>query len=165
VQLAHEALLCRWKRMEQWLEKDWEREQQLRDLEEWAEDWENHLLAEDRGASYLLVGNRLGYAKGLRERLGGELPPRSQRLLDASIAAEVRRHEEEWARSEKEKETMRALAEAQARAARVLRVAFAVAVVLLVGAIIAVIIVILLLREEKELREMTLKTMQMLLNE
>jgi hypothetical protein len=111
------------------------------------------------------VGNRLGYAKGLRDKFGGELSPRSQRLLDESLAAEARRLEEEQARSEKEKETMRALAEAQARAARVLRVAFSVAVVLLLGALSAVIVFVHLLHEEKELREVTLKTVQMFLNE
>ncbi len=34
VQLAHETLPRRWKRLEQWVEEDWEREQQLRELEE-----------------------------------------------------------------------------------------------------------------------------------
>jgi energy-coupling factor transporter ATP-binding protein EcfA2 len=33
VQLAHETLLRRWKRLERWVEEDWEREQQLRVLE------------------------------------------------------------------------------------------------------------------------------------
>jgi hypothetical protein len=164
VQLAHEALLRRWKRMDRWLEGDWEREQQRMELERWAEDWERHLESQDRGASFLLVGNKLGYAKGLREKLGGELSPRSQRLLEASLAAETRRHEEELARCEKERETMRALAEAQARAARALRVGFAVAVVLLMGAIGTLVTVTRLLHQE-ELREMTLKTVQNFLAE
>ncbi|MBN1205864.1 MAG: CHAT domain-containing protein [Myxococcaceae bacterium] len=111
IQLAHETLLRRWMRLERWIEEDWDREQQLRELDRWAEDWEAHLNREDGGTSYLLSGDRLGYAKSLRARIGDELSARSRRLIEESQSLEERRQEQERARQEKEKETLRALSE------------------------------------------------------
>ena len=60
---------------------------------------------------------------------------------------------------------MHALAEAQARAARVFREGFAVAVVLLVVALAAVIMIARMLKREKELREVAESTLQFLLTD
>ncbi len=165
VQIAHETLLRRWKRLEQWVEEDWEREQQLRELEEWAHDWEEHRGGVDGGASYLLTGDRLGYARGLREKYGGELSPRSLRLLEESLAAEARRQEEEQQRHRKEAETLRDLAEARARAARFFRSSFGVAGVLLMVAVVAVVVVWRLRREEQAQRKAAQSTARILLAE
>ncbi|HEX5750585.1 MAG TPA: CHAT domain-containing protein, partial [Archangium sp.] len=91
VQFAHEALIRRWTMLQKWVKADWEREQQLRELEAWAEAWEEHQRGEDRGASYLLTGDRLGYAHQVRDRYPGELSARSLRLVGQSDAAEAGR--------------------------------------------------------------------------
>jgi len=165
VQLAHETLLRRWKRLERWVEEDWEREQQLREVEEWAQDWEERRGGVDGGASYLLTGDRLGYARGLREKYGGELSPRSLRLLEESLAAEGRRQEEERERHRKEAETLRDLAEARARAARFFRTSFGVTGVLLLGAMGAMTVVWGLRREEMAQRRAAQSTARILLAE
>ena len=165
VQLAHETLLRRWERLERWVEEDWEREQQLRELEGWARDWEEHRGGVDGGASYLLTGSRLGYARGLREKHGGELSPWSVRLLEASEAAEEHQRTEERMRQQKETETMRALAEARARAARFFRSSFVVTAVLLVGAVVAVVLVWRLGQQEWLQRKAAESTARLLLAE
>lgn len=165
VQLAHDALLHRWKLLQRWRDEDWEREKHLRELESWAVAWEEHRQSEDQGASFLLVGDRLAYVKSLSARYGGELTPRSQSLLEASLAAEARGKAEEQLRQEKEKQTMLALAEAQARAARFFRGGFVVAVLLLLVALAAVIMITRTLKREKELREVAESTLQLLLTD
>jgi hypothetical protein len=93
VQFAHEELLSRWKRLEQWVEEDREREKQLRDLEEWAEQWEKRRSSNDGGASFLLMGDRLDSAIDLHAKHAGELSPQAERLIEASHAARLRWHE------------------------------------------------------------------------
>jgi hypothetical protein len=95
VQLAHETLLRRWSRLERWVEEDGERVRQVRQLEEWAEDWQAQRGSVDKGVSYLLAGDRLAYAKGLRSKLGGELSPRSRLLIEESQALEERHARQE----------------------------------------------------------------------
>jgi WD40 repeat protein len=162
VQLAHEALLRRWKRLAHWVEQDWEGEQQLRELERWAEDWESHQDSEDRGASYLLAGDRLGYARRLREKIGGELSLRSRRFIEASQGAEERRQQEERARQENEKAMMLALSEARARAARFLGRSFGVLAVLLVLAVAAMAVFADLRRQERVQRRVAQGTARLL---
>jgi hypothetical protein len=161
VQLAHETLLCRWERLERWVAEDWESEKQLRELEEWAAMWEEHRSSQDGGASYLLTGDRLKYAQGLRARYGCELSSRSQHLLDeslkeeehrqekekevirvlshvdATLLAEARRQGEEQAKQERERAMMQALSETWAREARFFRGIFGITVVLLLVSVVA----------------------------
>ncbi|HYO60055.1 CHAT domain-containing protein [Archangium sp.] len=91
VQFAHEALIRRWKVVQEWVKEDWEREQQLRELDTWAKAWEAQQGRGDRGASYLLTGDRLGYARRVRDSHRGELSARSLRFIVESDAAEVLR--------------------------------------------------------------------------
>ncbi|OJH38339.1 CHAT domain-containing protein [Cystobacter ferrugineus] len=91
VQFAHEALIRRWKAVQTWVKEDWEREQQLRELDAWAKAWEAQQGGGDRGASYLLTGDRLGYARRVSARFRGELSARSMRFIAESDAAEARR--------------------------------------------------------------------------
>ncbi|MBN1207883.1 MAG: CHAT domain-containing protein [Myxococcaceae bacterium] len=164
VQLAHETLLRRWKRLERWVEEDWEREKQLRELERCAEDWEAHRGNEDEGASYLLTGYRLEYAQGLRGKYGSELSSRSQRLLDESLVAEERRQEkekevirvlldvdetlaQELRQIEQEQEVrqretaeIRAISEARLREVRLFRRVFGVTAVLLLASVAALVV-------------------------
>jgi len=91
VQFAHEALIRRWTSLQTWVKEDWEREQQLRELNAWAEAWEGHQREKDQGASYLLTGDRLGYARRVRSRFRDELSARSLRFIASSEAAESRR--------------------------------------------------------------------------
>ncbi|MFE8604846.1 nSTAND1 domain-containing NTPase [Archangium violaceum] len=91
VQFAHEALIRRWTSLQTWVKEDWEREQQLREVDAWAEAWEGHQRGGDQGASYLLAGDRLGYARRVRSRFRDELSARSLRFIAKSEAAESRR--------------------------------------------------------------------------
>jgi hypothetical protein len=93
VQLAHEMLLRWWGRLGKWVEEDWAREEQLRQLEEWAEDWQRHLESQDGGSSYLLRGDRRKFAKSLQEKHGSEFSLLSQSLIEASDAAYFREQE------------------------------------------------------------------------
>ncbi|WP_395845873.1 CHAT domain-containing protein [Cystobacter fuscus] len=84
VQFAHEELIRRWERLQKWMKEDWEREQQLREVEEWALKWESNHAGEDKGASYLLTGDRLGYAHRVQQKYRGELSARSRCLIARS---------------------------------------------------------------------------------
>ncbi|QRN96796.1 CHAT domain-containing protein [Archangium violaceum] len=94
VQFAHEALIRRWKAVQTWVKEDWEREQQLRELDAWAKAWEARQGGGDRGTSYLLTGDRLGYARRVRDNHRGELSARSLRFIAASDVAEARRRKQ-----------------------------------------------------------------------
>ncbi|WP_053066163.1 CHAT domain-containing protein [Archangium gephyra] len=115
VQFAHEALIRRWTSLQTWVKEDWEREQQLREVDAWAEAWVAHQGGADQGASYLLTGDRLGYGRSVRDRFPGELSPRSLALIAESEAAEARSQEEERASQERTLAAARALAEARER--------------------------------------------------
>jgi WD40 repeat protein len=86
LQVAHEALLRRWERLAEWGRADRERVIQFRELQAWAEAWAAHRGDADGGDSYLLTGNRLGYARSLQERYPGALSPESARLIERSQA-------------------------------------------------------------------------------
>ncbi|WP_160174484.1 CHAT domain-containing protein [Archangium violaceum] len=115
VQFAHEALIRRWTSLQTWVKEDWEREQQLREVDAWAEAWLARQGSGDQGVSYLLTGDRLGYARSVRDRFPGELSPRSLELIAQSEAAEARRLEEERTNQERTLAAARALAEARER--------------------------------------------------
>ncbi|WP_232537783.1 CHAT domain-containing protein [Cystobacter fuscus] len=90
VQFAHEALIRRWESLQEWVKEDWEREQQLREVDGWAQAWESNQASKDQGASYLLTGDRLGYAHRVQAKYHGELSVRSLRLIARSDKAEER---------------------------------------------------------------------------
>jgi len=84
IEFAHEELLRRWTRLKDWIQEDKERVLKLREVETWAEAWLAHLEDSDGGASYLLVGNRLGYARSLQERFASELGSLGHRFVETS---------------------------------------------------------------------------------
>ncbi len=87
VEIAHEALLRRWDRLRAWVEEDADQHRRLEELRVGAESWERHRAEPDGGASYLLRGTRLGYA---REILAGAQPPaRVLAFVEASVEAEA----------------------------------------------------------------------------
>ncbi|HLL52744.1 MAG TPA: CHAT domain-containing protein, partial [Myxococcaceae bacterium] len=98
IEIAHEELLRQWKRLEEWSREDRERELQLRELESWADAWLAHRTDSDGGDSYLLTGNRLGYARSLQERYPGALGRESERFVEESWQHSERRRQRELER-------------------------------------------------------------------
>jgi WD40 repeat protein len=91
LQVAHEALLRRWERLSVWVQEDRERVLQLRELQSWAEGWSAHQSDPDGGTSYLLTGDRLGYARSLQQKYPGALSAMSAGLIASSQARHERR--------------------------------------------------------------------------
>ncbi|MDI1448145.1 CHAT domain-containing protein [Polyangium sp. 6x1] len=80
VEVAHEALLRRWKRLTAWLAEDRARVVEMGKLERWAADYKAH------GA--LLRGAQLGYAKQIRAHAEDELDDDTRAMIEASEHAE-----------------------------------------------------------------------------
>ncbi|MDC3953880.1 CHAT domain-containing protein [Polyangium jinanense] len=80
VEVAHEALLRRWKRLAAWLAEDRARVAEIGKLERWAADYKTH------GA--LLRGAQLGYAKQIRAQAEDELDDDTRAMIEASEHAE-----------------------------------------------------------------------------
>ena len=89
VELAHEALLHRWKRLASWVDE--QREDLLihRRLQVVVADW----LAGDEDPSFLLRGNRLDQTRAWLDRTDLGVSDDERRLVDASIEAERQRIE------------------------------------------------------------------------
>lgn len=88
LEIAHESLLRRWKRVGEWVSEDREWLARLRRLESWAEDWITHREAPDRGAAFLLAGGRLDLARGIQEEWDGRRETLSPRLIEFIEASE-----------------------------------------------------------------------------
>lgn len=86
VELAHEALIQRWRRLHGWLTEDREALRVHRDLTEAAHTWE--ALGRDSGALYR--GTRLELATGLDR---ASLSARERKFLDASLAVRTAERE------------------------------------------------------------------------
>jgi WD40 repeat protein/DNA-binding SARP family transcriptional activator len=121
VQVAHEALLRSWPRLQQWIVEDRDAIVETNLRREAAAAWER----EDRDEGALFRGARLERALDLTEMARAALPAIEREFLDASEAARNRAQEE----------TQRRIAE-QARANRRLRVQVAVIAVALVMAMV-----------------------------
>nr|WP_240806880.1 CHAT domain-containing protein [Polyangium spumosum] len=80
VEVAHEALLRRWKRLATWLAEDRARVVEIGKLERWAADYKAH------GA--LLRGAQLGYARQIRAQAEDELDADTRAMIEASEHAE-----------------------------------------------------------------------------
>ncbi len=80
VEVAHEALLRRWKRLAAWLAEDRARVVEMAKLERWATDYKAH--------GVLLRGAQLGYAKQIRAQAEDELDEGTRAMIEASEHAE-----------------------------------------------------------------------------
>ncbi|ATB37903.1 hypothetical protein CYFUS_003328 [Cystobacter fuscus] len=92
IELAHEELLRSWLLLSTWVKENQERGRALQRLEEWAEEWRSHQKGKEGGASYLLSGERLTFAREVQTRYPGDLSPDLERFIQAS-----------WERSEAER--------------------------------------------------------------
>jgi len=80
VEVAHEALLRRWKRLATWLAEDRARVVEIGKLERWAADYKAH--------GTVLRGAQLGYARQIRAQAEDELDPDTRAMIEASEHAE-----------------------------------------------------------------------------
>ena len=85
VDIAHEALIRSWPRLQDWLAEDREGHRLHRQLAEATDLWES--LDHDAGSLYR--GTRLGLAAEWASRSPGALSTREQSFLDAGLAAEA----------------------------------------------------------------------------
>lgn len=137
VELAHEALIGEWRRLEAWLAESREDLLQYRRFQAFAQEWINA----GRDSGFLMREARLDQFAGWAEVTDLALTPDELAFLKASLLARESRQEEEERRRERELETARKLAETenlraeeQARAYRRLRwFAIGLAVFLLVA--------------------------------
>ncbi|KIG19031.1 High-affnity carbon uptake protein Hat/HatR [Enhygromyxa salina] len=90
--VAHEALIRRWSKLQTWLDADRGKVTAIRKVTGWAAEW---LAANRKG--YLLKDHRLGYAQSVREEFGlRELSTEVIDFLVASERAERRRRALVW---------------------------------------------------------------------
>jgi len=89
LELAHEALLKQWKRIDTWVLEGWSHEHDLRLIEAWAKDWWEHRGSKDE-TSWLLTGDKLSFSQNVFWRDQGSLSQRAWRFL-----MESRRQENE----------------------------------------------------------------------
>lgn len=80
VEVAHEALIRRWKTLTQWLQADREKLLALAKLRAWTAEWQSFPGA-------LLRDDQLGYAREVQRTQGDELDPGMRELIAASEAA------------------------------------------------------------------------------
>lgn len=83
IEVAHEALIRRWKKLQEWVMADRMMLAELEKVESWVESCENYHT--------FLVGDQLGYAQEVRRSYPEELTPRALTLLDRSVAEQARR--------------------------------------------------------------------------
>jgi WD40 repeat protein/type II secretory pathway predicted ATPase ExeA len=115
VDVAHEALIRGWVRLQGWIDEDRMALHTHRQLTEAAETWEQN----DRDASYLYRGVRLAQAGEWVEMHAGDLNKLEQAFLGASQAAAETREREREAQRQHELAQAQALAESEHRRAEV----------------------------------------------
>ncbi len=79
VEVAHEAILRKWKRLRVWLSEDRDKLAALRELESWLAPWRKH--------GSLLEGNQLAFATRVRGRHPHDITRDVAELIDTSAAA------------------------------------------------------------------------------
>jgi hypothetical protein len=77
VEVAHEALIRKWPRLQGWLVEDREKLVELHELEKWREQFRQY--------GTLLEGKQLGYAQSVREKYPGDLDPDIVEMIEASV--------------------------------------------------------------------------------
>jgi len=146
VEVAHEALLSRWERLQMWLKEGREDIRLQRQLARAEADWQ----ANDEDESYLMRGAMLNQFEALRQRNSVALLPQEEAYLQASLEARQARQAAEAERQQRELETAQQLAASEARRAReqtqaadqLRRRALLLASALVVAGILAVVAVI-----------------------
>lgn len=88
VELAHEALLRRWPRLQQWLAEDRHRLAELAELEEWARQWRQY-------GGLLESADKLGFAQRVAGRSAEDLSPDAHALVTQSAARAAHRRRTE----------------------------------------------------------------------
>ncbi|MFP2925547.1 CHAT domain-containing protein [Pyxidicoccus sp. 3LG] len=91
LEVAHEALIRRWKRLRGWLQQNRKRLLQWRELRAMAEAWHMHRREPEGGASYLATGARLGYARGIRGQHEWQMTTPVREFLEACESRERRK--------------------------------------------------------------------------
>ncbi|MCA9637963.1 MAG: CHAT domain-containing protein, partial [Myxococcales bacterium] len=84
IEIAHEALIRGWTRLQTWLRESREWLDYTDDLRAYAEAWSPH-QGGTRETDYLLTGTRLAYAAEMWSRHGARLGAGDQRLLGAFV--------------------------------------------------------------------------------
>jgi len=85
VEIAHEALIRRWPRLQGWLWEGLADHQLERELEKSAKDWAAHRAKKDEGTSFLPGGSRLEAFEALQARVG-PLPALQRDFIAAASA-------------------------------------------------------------------------------
>jgi WD40 repeat protein len=137
IEVAHEALIRSWPRLQDWLDEDREAVRTQRRLTEVAREWVQHNLDE----SYLYRGARLVEAEQWAQSHSGDLSALEQTFLQTSLDEREREMAEQEAFRQREIEQTQALAKAmferaqeQSRATyRLRRLAVVLAVVFLIA--------------------------------
>jgi WD40 repeat protein len=118
-EVAHEALIRNWPTLIEWVSRDRAFQSWLRQLKPRVDEW--HANPEDQGT--LLRGGPLAVAEDWLGRRGDELSEEERTYIEASIALrEAVRHQEEEALA-REHARLAEIATAQARTARIQRIA------------------------------------------
>ncbi|NJN98279.1 MAG: AAA family ATPase, partial [Anaerolineales bacterium] len=115
VEVAHEALIRNWPRLQGWLDEDREAVLTHRRLTEAALEWQRH----DQDASYLYRDSRLGQAEAWAVEYGDDLNALERDFLTASLELRLRQEAAEQARQQKELAQAQQLAEEQRQRAEV----------------------------------------------
>jgi WD40 repeat protein/serine/threonine protein kinase len=141
IEIAHEALLSAWPRLEEWIKTNQDDLRQQQHLGFLAQEW----LDSGKSAGFLLRESRLDQFTGWAANTQLALNTTEQAYLEASLAARLERQAEEEARQQRELETAQRLAETERQraqeqaqtASRLSRRALYLAGALLVAAIMA----------------------------
>ena len=99
VEIAHEALMREWPRLQEWLDRSRADIRMQRVLANATSEWQ----AADQDSSFLLRGTRLAQFENWQENSYLALTSAEQRFLDASLDERERRQQAESARQERER--------------------------------------------------------------
>ncbi|MCB9570342.1 MAG: hypothetical protein H6710_24550, partial [Myxococcales bacterium] len=119
IEVAHEALIRAWPRLQAWVDEDRQRIAELGRLAAWVVDFD------ERGS--VLDGRRLAYAQEVAARSPDDIDPSTRALLGASEAAQAAREAEEAARR----------AELERALSRTRKIAIVAGVIAAVGLVLA----------------------------
>ncbi|HNB54396.1 MAG TPA: WD40 repeat domain-containing protein, partial [Anaerolineales bacterium] len=115
VEVAHEALLRKWDRLRAWLDASRNDLRLQRLLAAAATDWENA----DHDESFLLHGARLSQYETWQQDTKLVLMPQERTFLEASLAAQTQKEQEEVTRYQRELEAAQQLATSEQQRAQV----------------------------------------------
>lgn len=114
VEIAHEALLTAWPRLEEWINTNQDDLRQQQHLGALAQEW----LDSGESTGYLLRESRLDQFAGWAANTQLALNANEQAFLDRSLAARSERQEQEEIRQQRELETAQQLAETERKRAQ-----------------------------------------------